>query len=240
MISRGVELEKPMDKKKNLYEIVTLLLITVLLLPKQLGQGSIVYELGEDGEPVPSFTKEDLNRPEIRIAVLTGSELYTAAEENFPLASRVQYNTFASWTINPNPEEFIDRVINLSGKEYLRAVFAEQNVMIDYDHNDTHITVYDPGFVLMGMIRTFASAKGFFVWGPPQKDNLRSKDDDSTVNGHAVSDSMAARCSPLRRRFPALSPFPCQYGIWLPSAGSCDYSLRNGASFSWLVHAPAA
>lgn len=81
---------------KTLYEILIILLIAVIIaLPKLIGDESIAYETGEDGENIPSLTKADLDRPDIRIAVLTGSELYTAAEENFPDASPVQYDTFA-------------------------------------------------------------------------------------------------------------------------------------------------
>ena len=82
--------------KKKLYEILIILLIVVLItLPKLVGSESTAYETGEDGETIPSLTKADLDRPGIRIAVLTGSELYTAAAENFPDAAPVQYDTFA-------------------------------------------------------------------------------------------------------------------------------------------------
>ena len=82
--------------KKKLYEVLIILLIAVMIvLQKLIGGESAAYETGEDGETIPSLTQEDLNRPGMRIAVLTGSELYTAAEENFPEAAPVQYDTFA-------------------------------------------------------------------------------------------------------------------------------------------------
>ena len=49
-------------------------------------------------------------------------------------------------------------------------MFAEQNAMIDYDHNDTYLTVYDPGEALLDKVRTLAAAEGLFVWSPPQEE----------------------------------------------------------------------
>ena len=42
--------------------------------------------------------------------------------------------------------------------------------MIDYDHNDTYLTVYDPGAALLDKIRALAAAEGLFVWSPPQRE----------------------------------------------------------------------
>ena len=82
--------------KKKLYEALIILLIAVMLIiPKLIGGGSTEYEKDENGETIPSLTQEDLNRPGLRIAVLTGSELYTAALEVYPNATPVQYDTFA-------------------------------------------------------------------------------------------------------------------------------------------------
>ena len=80
----------------------------------------------------------------------------------------VSFDSCASWKTNPDPEEFAERVVKLSGNDFLRAVFAEQNAMIDYDHNDTCMTVYDPNSSLLDTIEALATAKGFFVWSPPQ------------------------------------------------------------------------
>ena len=82
--------------KKNGYEILILLLIVVLILLTNMFSGNHQnYETGDDGNPLPSLTLEDLDRSGRRIAVLTGSELYTAAREKFPQATPVQYDTFA-------------------------------------------------------------------------------------------------------------------------------------------------
>ena len=80
----------------------------------------------------------------------------------------VSFDSCASWKTNPDPEEFAERVVKLSENDFLRAVFAEQNAMIDYDHNDTCMTVYDPNSSLLDTIEALATAKGFFVWSPPQ------------------------------------------------------------------------
>lgn len=80
----------------------------------------------------------------------------------------VSFDSCASWKTNPDPEEFAERVVKLSGNDFLRAVFVEQNAMIDYDHNDTCMTVYDPNSSLLDTIEALATAKGFFVWSPPQ------------------------------------------------------------------------
>ena len=81
----------------------------------------------------------------------------------------VSFDSCASWETNPDPEAFADRVVHLSGNEFLRAVFAGQNAMADYDHNDTYMTVYDPNSALMDKVRALAAAEGLFVWRPPQK-----------------------------------------------------------------------
>ena len=80
----------------------------------------------------------------------------------------VSFDACASWETNPDPEAFAARVAGLSGNEFLRAVFAEQKVMIDYDRSDTYLTVYDPDSALLDLVRVLAAAEGLFVWNPPQ------------------------------------------------------------------------
>ena len=81
----------------------------------------------------------------------------------------VSFDACAAWETNPDPETFAARVADLSGNDFLRAVFAEQNAMIDYDHNDTYLTVYDPGASLLDKLRALAAAEGLFVWRAPQE-----------------------------------------------------------------------
>ena len=89
----------------------------------------------------------------------------------------VSFDSCASWETNPAPETFSERVAGLSGNEFLRAVFAEQNAMIDYDHNDTYLTVYDPGAALLDKVRAVAAAEGLFVWSPPQEPYRKGEND---------------------------------------------------------------
>ena len=79
----------------------------------------------------------------------------------------VSFDACASWETNPDPEAFADRTENLSGNDFLRAVFPGQNAMIDYDRNDTYLTVYDPDAALLDKVRALAAAEGLFVWTPP-------------------------------------------------------------------------
>ena len=81
----------------------------------------------------------------------------------------VSFDACASWETNPDPETFADRVAGLSGNEFLRAVLAEQNAMIDYDHNDTYLTVYDPGAALLDKLKALAAGSGLFVWSPTKE-----------------------------------------------------------------------
>ena len=82
----------------------------------------------------------------------------------------VSFDSCMPWETNLDPEAFTDRAVGLSGNSFLRAVFPEQTAMIDYDHNDTCLTVYDPDSALIGKVRAFAAAEGLFVWTPPQEE----------------------------------------------------------------------
>ena len=82
----------------------------------------------------------------------------------------VSFDSCTSWKTNPDPEDFTERMAGLSGNDFLRAVFPQQNVMIDYDHNDTYLTVYDPDAALLDKVRALAAGEGLFVWSPPQEE----------------------------------------------------------------------
>ena len=81
----------------------------------------------------------------------------------------VTFAPFAFWETNPDPETFADRVTGLSGNDYLRAVFQEQNARIDYDHNDTYLTVYDPDAALIEKLPALTGAEGLYVGIPPHE-----------------------------------------------------------------------
>ncbi len=78
----------------------------------------------------------------------------------------VSFDWGESWERNPDPESFAARVEELSAPEYLRAMFPKGGVMIDLDHDDTYMTVYDPAARLLDRVRALAGAEGFFVWSP--------------------------------------------------------------------------
>lgn len=82
----------------------------------------------------------------------------------------VSFDSCASWERNPDPEAFAERMAGLSGNDFLRAVFPQQKAMIDYDHNDTYLTVYDPEELLLDKVRALAAGSGLFLWRPPQKE----------------------------------------------------------------------
>ena len=82
----------------------------------------------------------------------------------------VSFDSCASWETNPDPEAFVERVINLTGNDFLRAVFAGQNAMIDCEPEETWLTVYDPDAALQPLLTALAAAEGFFIWSPPQED----------------------------------------------------------------------
>ena len=81
----------------------------------------------------------------------------------------VSFDSCSSWETNPDPETFANRVVGLSGTDFLRVVFPKQNAMIDYDHNDTYLTVYDLDSALIEKVRELAAAEGIFVWTPPHE-----------------------------------------------------------------------
>lgn len=85
----------------------------------------------------------------------------------------VTFDSCMRWETNPDPEAFAERVAGLSGNEFLRAVFAEQNAMIDYDRNDTYLTVYDPGEALLDKLKALAAGSGLFVWSPTEEGQER-------------------------------------------------------------------
>ena len=109
-----------------------------------------------------------LQRP--RIAPLRRKYAEILLRLNCYVDMAVSFDSCMSWETNPDPEAFASRVAGLSGNDFLRAVFAKQNAMIDYDHNDTYLTVYDPGAALLDKVRALAAAEGLFVWSPTREE----------------------------------------------------------------------
>ena len=80
----------------------------------------------------------------------------------------VSFDSCETWEKNPDPQAFAANLEGLSGNSFLRAVFETQRAMVDIEHDDTYMTVYDPDSVLLNKIRTLAAAEGLFVWSPPE------------------------------------------------------------------------
>ena len=83
----------------------------------------------------------------------------------------VSFDSCESWEKNPDPETFADRLVCLSGNDFLRAVFEAQKTMVDIEHDDTYMTVYNPPPEFLNRLRMLASAEGLFVWNPQEFEN---------------------------------------------------------------------
>ena len=69
-----------------------------------------------------------------------------------------------TWEKDPDPESFVHRVENAPRNRLLRAVFEEQRAMIDLDFGYTDLAVYDPEGNILDILRSLATAEGFFLW----------------------------------------------------------------------------
>ena len=78
----------------------------------------------------------------------------------------VSFDSCESWERNPDPEEFADKLVSMSGNSFLRAIFEAQGVMIDIEPDDTYMTVYDPNSRLLDRLRALTTAEGLFLWSP--------------------------------------------------------------------------
>ena len=79
----------------------------------------------------------------------------------------VSFDSCESWERNPDPEEFADKLVSMSGNSFLRAIFEAQGVMIDIEPDDTYMTVYDPESRLLDRLRSLTTSEGLFLWSPP-------------------------------------------------------------------------
>ncbi len=79
----------------------------------------------------------------------------------------ISFDSCESWERNPDPEEFADRLVSMTGNSFLRAIFETQGVMIDIEPDDTYMTVYDPDSRLLDRLRALTTAGGLFLWSPP-------------------------------------------------------------------------
>ena len=64
------------------------------------------------------------------------------------------------WIDNPDPE-LIQKQIGGRGLDVLI-----KNTLIQYNRDDTHMTVYNPTEELLELLRILAQSEGLFVWKP--------------------------------------------------------------------------
>ena len=77
------------------------------------------------------------------------------------------------WETNPAPESFVTRVSDADESTFVRALFADQKLMIDIDGGDTWMTVYSSESPLFMMARKLAAAGGLFTWQQPAEPLVR-------------------------------------------------------------------
>ena len=70
---------------------------------------------------------------------------------------------------NPEPERLVSW-INTEQKD-LCIVLAGENILFTLNHDDTHMTVYNPSEALIYRIRNLAIAHGLFCWQPNQENS---------------------------------------------------------------------
>lgn len=85
-------------------------------------------------------------------------------------AMAVSFDSCESWEEDPDPERFALRLADMSGNEFLRAVFPDRNAMIDIDNCDTFMTVYDPDNAISDKLRCLTQAEGLFLWRAPSQE----------------------------------------------------------------------
>lgn len=76
----------------------------------------------------------------------------------------ISFDGGITWEKNPDPEQFVWKVMALSGNDFLRCMFPEEETMVDLDNVDTVMTVYDPSPAVLEKLQKLAGAAGFFVW----------------------------------------------------------------------------
>lgn len=60
----------------------------------------------------------------------------------------------------------------LEGPYWIADILPEQNAMIDIEHDDTYMTVYDPDSRLLDKLQKLAASEGLFLWSPPEYHSL--------------------------------------------------------------------
>ena len=78
----------------------------------------------------------------------------------------VSFDAGDSWQKNPDPEDFADKLTQLSGRGYLRVLIESSGTMMDLDTGDTWMTIYDPSPEILELLCKLAGSEGLFIWKP--------------------------------------------------------------------------
>ena len=82
----------------------------------------------------------------------------------------VSFDNCETWSLNPEPEQFVNALITLKGNTFLRAIFLKQKAMIDISPGDTYMTVYCHKPEMLDLIQKLTNSEGFFLWEPCEDD----------------------------------------------------------------------
>jgi hypothetical protein len=129
------------------------------ILPEQVPQGAAGRYFA---------VEEYFLQPE-RLRALRRSFAGIILRLNCYYAMTVSFDGGESRETDPDPETFAQRLADMPGSSFLRAVFETQRAMIDIQPDDTYMTVYDPEHRLAGKLELLARAEGLFVWSPSKQ-----------------------------------------------------------------------
>ena len=78
----------------------------------------------------------------------------------------VSFDIGESWEKNPEPEAFMEKLLTLPEEAFFRALFEEEETMMDMDGGDSWMAVYNPEEDLFEKLVALCAAQGLFVWKP--------------------------------------------------------------------------
>ena len=78
----------------------------------------------------------------------------------------ISFDAGETWEKNPEPETFMEKLLGLPEEAFLRALFEEEETMMDMDAGDSCMAVYNPEEGLFEKLVALSEAEGLFVWEP--------------------------------------------------------------------------
>lgn len=76
----------------------------------------------------------------------------------------VSFDGGDSWSLNPEPEAFAERLTELDVGSFFRGIFPAEGVMAELDPGDTYLSFFDPEERLLARLRQLALSGGFCLW----------------------------------------------------------------------------